>query len=247
MNKFKFYLISLVLLIFSFLSAEFDYVTIPPGADPSVSAEDGGNGFEKIAESLGYVTSEYSEEDLKYFGDSNAKKGGTLRDKGTRYPATLRTFGKESNYLENSIIEQLVYEPLLELDPLTWEPTVPRLASHWKISDDKKKFWFRINPDARWSDGRRVTADDVLATWFLRMDETNLDPSQQVSYGKFEEPLAESMYIVSVISKDVEWRNFQIFAGIQAIQTKYQLLNNDVKVLNIYFMKYKKVDFMKLI
>ena len=85
-----------------------------------------GNGFEKIAESLGYVTSEYSEEDLKYFGDSNAKKGGTLRDKGTRYPATLRTFGKESNYLENSIIEELVYEPLLELDPLTWEPTVPR-------------------------------------------------------------------------------------------------------------------------
>ncbi len=49
MNKFKFYLLFLVLLIFSFLFAEFDYVTIPPGADPSVSAEDGGNGFEKIA------------------------------------------------------------------------------------------------------------------------------------------------------------------------------------------------------
>jgi len=60
MNKFKFYLISLVLLIFSFLFAEFDYVTIPPGADPSVSAEDGGNGFENIAESLGYQTQSFS-------------------------------------------------------------------------------------------------------------------------------------------------------------------------------------------
>ncbi len=40
------------------------------------------------------------------------------------------------------------------------------------------------------------------------MDETILDPSQQVDYGKFEEPIAESMYIVSVVSKEANWRNF---------------------------------------
>ena len=138
MNKFKFYLISLVLLIFSFLSAEFDYVTVPPGADPSVSAEGGGNGFEKIAESMGYQTATFTDDDLKYFGDSKAVKGGTLRDQATRYPATLRTLGKESNYVENTTFEYLCYEPLLERHPLTWEPTIPRLASHWKISNDKK-------------------------------------------------------------------------------------------------------------
>ena len=55
MNKFKFYLIFLVLLIFSFLFAEFDYVTLPPGADPSISAEDGGNGFGKIADEKNYA------------------------------------------------------------------------------------------------------------------------------------------------------------------------------------------------
>ena len=55
MNKFKFYLISLALLIFSFLSAEFDYVIIPPGADPSTSAEDGGNGFENILGDLIHI------------------------------------------------------------------------------------------------------------------------------------------------------------------------------------------------
>jgi len=212
MNKFKSYLISLVLLIFSFLFAEFDYVTIPPGADPSISAEDGGNGFEKIAESIGYQTANFTNDDLTYFGDSKAVKGGTLRDQSTRYPATLRTLGKESNYIENYTFEYLCYEPLLERHPLTWEPTVPRLASHWKISDDKKKFWFRINPDARFSDGRRVTADDVVATWFLRMDETILSPSEQVDFGRFEEPVAESMYIVSVVTKEANWRNFKIFA-----------------------------------
>ena len=177
MNKFTIYLISLALLIFSFLSAEFDYVTIPPGADPSISAEDGGNGFEKIAASLGYQTQSFKGEDIKFFGDEKAVKGGLLHDEASRFPATMRLFGKEANYLENYWIEILCYETLLEMHPLTYEPSVPRLASHWKISDDKQKFWFRINPDARWADGRRVTADDVVATWFLRMDETILDPS----------------------------------------------------------------------
>ena len=142
MNKFKFHLIPLVLLSFSFLFAEIEYVNIPPGADPSVSAEDGGNGFEEISKSQGYQTANFTAEDLKYFGDQKAVKGGTLRDQATRYPATLRTFGKESNYVENSTIASLCYEPLLERHPLTFEPTVPRLASHWKISDNKKNFWF---------------------------------------------------------------------------------------------------------
>jgi len=221
MNKFTIYLISLALLIFSFLSAEFDYVTIPRGADPSVSAESGGNGFEKIAASLGYQTQSFEGEDINFFGDEKAVKGGLLHDVATRFPATMRLFGKEANYLENYWIEILCYESLLELHPLTYEPSVPRLASHWKISDNKQKFWFRINPDARWADGRRVTADDVVATWFLRMDETILDPSQQVSYGKFEEPVAESMYIISVEAKNAEWQNFQIFAGMSILPAYY--------------------------
>ena len=41
-----------------------------------------------------------------------------------------------------------------------------------------------------------VTADDVIATWDLRMDEQILSPSEQFTYGKFERPIAESKYIV---------------------------------------------------
>jgi len=221
MNYFSFNLFFIILFTLTHLFAEIDYVTVPPGADPSISDEDGGDGFEKIAKSLGYKTANFTDDDLKYFGDQKAVKGGTLRDKATRYPATLRTFGKESNYVENTTIDRLCYEPLLERHPLTFEPTVPRLASHWKISDDKKKFWYRINPDARWSDGRRVTADDVVATWFLRMDETILDPSQQVMFGRFEEPVAESMYILSVVAKEPFWRNFYIFSFENKILPAY--------------------------
>ena len=134
------------LIILSFflciLSAEFDYVTVPPGADSSISAEDGGNGFDEIATSLGYTTHTFSEEELQFFGDEKAIKGGRLHDWISRFPATMRLFGKEANYLENYWIKILCYEPLLERHPLTWESTVPRLASHWKISQDKMSHFF---------------------------------------------------------------------------------------------------------
>ena len=217
MYYFSLNIILIISLTFSHLSAEFDYVTVPPGADPTVSAEDGGTGFEEIAASLGYTTHTFTQEDLQFFGDEKAIKVGILHDWISRFPATMRLFGKEANYLENYWIKILCYEPLLERHPLTWESTVPRLASHWKISEDKMRFWFRINPDARWSDGRRVTSEDVVATWFLRMDETILDPSQQVMFDKFEEPVAESMYIVSVVYKEILWRNFQEFAGMSIL------------------------------
>ena len=207
-----FLILNIQLMLSEKYDNEWDYVNLESGADPSVSAQNGGNGFEKIASSLGYQTLTITEEGEKLFGDSRAQKGGTLRDQSTRYPATMRTFGQESNYLENSIIESLCYESLLERHPLTYEPVVPRLATHWKISEDKQTFWFRINPNARFSDGRRVTADDAVATWFLLMDETILDPSQQVAYGKFEEPIAESMYILKVRSKEKNWENFTTFA-----------------------------------
>ena len=56
----------ITLITSNYLFAEWNYVTIPPGADPSVSAEDGGNGFENIAEELGYQTYIFPEDEIKY-------------------------------------------------------------------------------------------------------------------------------------------------------------------------------------
>jgi ABC-type transport system substrate-binding protein len=85
------------------------------------------------------------------------------------------------------------------------------------ISEDKLTFKFRINPDARWSDGMPVIAADVVATWDLRMDETILEPSEQLSFGKFERPVAEGKYIVSVNAKSINWRNFLYFSTMAVL------------------------------
>jgi len=188
--------------------------------DTSTPAEQGGYGFDNLAEELGYVTYVMKPEEQIFFGDPRAKKGGTFRHITSRFPATMRIEGQNANYVENSTIAGLCYEGLISTHPLTLD-FIPALASHWKISDDKMKFWFRINPDARWSDGREVIAEDVVATWDLHMDETILSPSDQLTFGKYERPVAESKYIVSVVCKQLSWRNLLYFGGMSILPSYY--------------------------
>jgi microcin C transport system substrate-binding protein len=89
---------------------------------------------------------------------------------------------------------------------------MPRLATHWKISDDKKEFKFRINPEARWADGKPVTAEDIIATWKLYTDASILDPVWNELFLTYESPVAESKYIVDIKSKTLNFQQFYFFA-----------------------------------
>jgi ABC-type transport system substrate-binding protein len=80
-------------------------------------------------------------------------------------------------YLDNNTFSYQVfgalYESLLGSDPLTAD-YAPGLARRWEISEDGRVFTFHLDPMARWSDGRPVTAEDVKWT-FERM----MDPASQ--------------------------------------------------------------------
>src|SRR5262245_65553154 len=91
---------------------------------------------------------------------------------------------------------------------------IPTLATHWQVSADKMTYRFRINPNARYSDGVPVTSEDVVATYDFMMDKTLQDPSNQLTFGKLERPVAESKYIVRVKAKELNWRNFLYFSGM---------------------------------
>ncbi len=192
--------------------------------DTETPPDKGGYGFEAIAESLGYQTYVITPEEQKYFGDPRAVKGGLFTFVSERFPITMRTEGQHAGYSENSLIRGLMFETLLMAHPVTRE-YVPLLASHWKISADKMQFWFRVNPDARWSDGEPVTAEDVIASWNFMMDETLLEPSNILTYEKFERPTAEGKYLVTVKCKDLNWRNLLYFGAGMAIYPAHILKN----------------------
>jgi peptide/nickel transport system substrate-binding protein len=59
-------------------------------------------------------------------------------------------------------LDALLFEPLVRVLPTG---TVEgRLASHWEVSPDGRSYSFTVRPNARWSDGTAVTADDVVFT-----------------------------------------------------------------------------------
>ncbi|MEZ5974492.1 MAG: extracellular solute-binding protein [Planctomycetota bacterium] len=177
----------------------------PQAGDPKVSAEDGGPGFT----GEGWTTNMT----FPARGSKAAVRGGTIRMWIDSWPNTLRLQGKDYNTTFNYRAVDLCQESLLEIHPVTLE-FIPYLATHWKISDDKSTYTFRINPEAKWNDGRPVVADDVVATWKLLMDERLLMPSNATVFGKFEEPKALSKYIVEVKVKEESWRNLIYFSGM---------------------------------
>jgi microcin C transport system substrate-binding protein len=185
-----------------------DYPVFPDadaGADPSVSAEEGGTGFT----GEGWETNT----DFDLIGDPHAVKGGILRYYLRDFPGTLRREGPESNTAFNYAILPMVYETLIGLDTKTMK-YIPALATYWQISDDKMTFRFRIDPNARFSDGTAVTSEDVIATYDFLMDDGLQAPHLKIVYGRLERPVAESKYIVRVRSKVLDWRNFLAFGGM---------------------------------
>jgi microcin C transport system substrate-binding protein len=185
-----------------------DYPVFPnpdSGADPSVPAEQGGKGFT----GEGWETNA----DYDLIGDPRAVKGGLLRQAMmTDFPSTLRYYGPNVSAW-NLMLHGLAYETLLGLHPTTLD-YIPALATHWQISEDRRGFRFRLNPNARWSDGRPLTADDVLASWKLAVDKGLQDPARNLIYSNFEQPVVESKYIVSVRAKTENWQNLLYFSGM---------------------------------
>jgi oligopeptide transport system substrate-binding protein len=79
--------------------------------------------------------------------------------------------GRINGEPEGRAVETL-FEGLTRLDPKTLRP-VPGVAERWEISADGKRYVFHLRHDARWSDGRPVTAHDFTYAW-RRIEEPRL-------------------------------------------------------------------------
>ncbi len=203
----------------------------PAGADPSVPAELGGDGFK----GEGWET----KTTYNISGDPSATKGGSLTMSLRDFPVTLRTEGKDANSTFSEVTYDILYESLLRIDPVNYD-YIPGIATHWKISDDKLTYKFRINPNARWADGKPITSEDVIATWKLLTDPGILMPYTNELWSTYERPVADSKYIVSIKSKDKDWRQLFYFSQSLKILPAHYISNISGKE---YLEKYQ-FDFM---
>src|SRR5262245_29366847 len=67
----------------------------------------------------------------------------------------------------HEILDQLFLQLLEEQPDFADHPPTfaSELAESWELADDRRSLTFHLRPDARWSDGAPITANDVLFTW----------------------------------------------------------------------------------
>ncbi len=135
--------------------------------------------------------------DQKPFADPNAKKGGTWNTFIPTFPQTLRQRGLNANtsFREYLDLNDLA---LLDIHPAT-EKFFPSLAREWAIGPDKRTVYYRLDPDARWSDGVPVSADDYVCMLKLYRAPGIVDPwTNNFSTEQIEDILKFDDYTIAI-------------------------------------------------
>lgn len=143
----------------------------------------------------------------------------------------LITVGSEPSSLDphrctgapESFIMSALWESLVE-----WNETatdfVPGAASHWEISPDGRTYTFHLRPEAKWSNGEPVTAQDweqSLKRW--------LNPKLAAELANFADPIVGAFAYRSGQSTDPD------SVGIRATDThtlEFELIKPDVMFLD---------------
>ena len=109
----------------------------------------------------------------------------------------------------------MMFEPLVSLHS-TEDREVGILADSWNVSEDGKTFTFHVDPRAKWSDGKSVTAEDVQFYYDVIMDEKNLTPIFKVGLSRFDRPEVVDSLTIKMTAKESHWGNFWEAAGMLA-------------------------------
>ena len=119
--------------------------------------------------------------DQPEIGDPAAKKGGAFRRYMPTFPPTIRPFGDNSNNSFRGDLYDYIDMPMVNLHPHTME-MIPGLAKEWAVSVDGRTIYFRIDPDATYSDGVPVKARDFLISVYLRVSDYIVNPYSKQYY-----------------------------------------------------------------
>jgi microcin C transport system substrate-binding protein len=161
----------------------------------------------------------------------DAVPGGAISVFGFQYPKSFNLY-LDNNTFTSDLFSSL-YESLLTMNPLTPNQE-PGLAERWSISDDKRTFTFWLNPKARWSDGRPVTADDVKWTFDAIRNPANLTGAHKVGFESFDSVTVVDEHCVRFVVKEVHWRNL-LTAGGFAILPRHAFEKLDFNKINFEF------------
>ncbi|NLE55684.1 MAG: hypothetical protein GX617_12150, partial [Lentisphaerae bacterium] len=141
-------------------------------------------------------------------------------------------------YLDNNMMSAKVFDALFEslvgmdADTLEYDRAI---AKKWSISDDKLTFTFWIDENARWSDGKPITAEDVVWTYQTVLDPKNLTGPHKLSLERLHAPeIVDNGTAVRFRAKEVHWQNLGAAGGFSVLP-KHVFAGKDFNQLNFDF------------
>lgn len=130
--------------------------------------------FNALAESLPSDLQWVSNQNEPLFASSEAKRGGTLTTYMVSFPQTLRSVGPDANSgLRHYFMDGA--PKLAQRHPNTGK-WIPQLAEAWAFDEDNKTVYFKLDKNAKWSDGEKVTADDYVFMMKYYQSKDIIDP-----------------------------------------------------------------------
>ena len=160
-----------------------------------------------------------------------AEKGGVLVAYMGPYPKSFNYY-LDQNVMSAELFGQF-FETLLTQHPVTLEME-PLLAERCVLGDDHKTFTFHMNPLAKWSDGKPVTAEDVRWTFEAVMDPKNLTGPHKIGLERFEAPEVLDASTIRFVAKEEHWENLLTLAGLQVLP-KHAFEGQDFNLQNFEF------------
>lgn len=161
----------------------------------------------------------------------DAEPGGEISVFASQFPKSL------NYYLENNVfcydLFSMLFESLLGGNPVTLADE-PGVAERWEISDDKKTFTFHINPDAKWSDGKPITAEDVAWTFETIMKPENLTGPHKVALERFDPPEVRDARTIVFRAREIHWSNLQA-AGGMLILPRHEMADKEFNRIHFEF------------
>ncbi len=160
-----------------------------------------------------------------------AEKGGLLVAYMGPYPKSF------NYYLDQNVMSAELFgnffETLMTQHPLTLEME-PLLAARCELGDDRRTFTFTMNPQARWSDGRPVTAEDVRWTFAAVMDPRHLTGPHKIGLERFDPPEVLDETTIRFTAREEHWQNLLTLAGLQVLP-KHAFEGRDFNLQNFEF------------
>jgi microcin C transport system substrate-binding protein len=147
--------------------------------------------YQKNADCFSILSPEQMPNDLEWqdgssekeFSSTNAKRGGTFHAYMRDFPRTLRTIGPDANgafrsyLLDNNVIGLTHAHP-------NSDGYYPGVANSWAVGNDGRTVYFRLDPNARFSDGKLVRASDYFFFFYFMRSKHIQAPWYNDFYGK---------------------------------------------------------------